>query len=64
MDSVHWAYPRSESAAQLGAYIVGDSSEDAKLSWCLASAYLFALPLGDSFIEKLPVARFLIVFHR
>ncbi|KAF9002530.1 hypothetical protein BDQ17DRAFT_1357028 [Cyathus striatus] len=40
-------YPRQESVSLKGTYTVGDASTDSQLSWCLASAYLIALPLAD-----------------
>ncbi|TFK36229.1 hypothetical protein BDQ12DRAFT_737089 [Crucibulum laeve] len=45
-DTVNWAYPKFESS-QPGAYTIGDTSTTARLSWCLASAFLLACPLGD-----------------
>ncbi|KAJ7579061.1 beach-domain-containing protein [Mycena floridula] len=45
MDVLNWSYPRAE-AAQAVDYILGDA-EETKMSWCLASAHLIALPLSD-----------------
>lgn len=45
-DTVNWAYPKAEGAPQTGTYAVGDSTDTADMSWSLASAYLFSVPLG------------------
>ncbi|KAI0746713.1 beach-domain-containing protein [Daedaleopsis nitida] len=46
VDSVQWQYPRGDANVDRP-YIIGDSSSDACLNWCIASAYLFSLPLPD-----------------
>ena len=45
-DMLSWPYPKPESSLQTGTYTIGDTSEAADMSWCLASAYLLATPLG------------------
>ncbi|KAG5653218.1 hypothetical protein H0H81_001695 [Sphagnurus paluster] len=45
-DTVNWIYPKAE-AAQIVTHTIGDSSTAAKMSWCIASSYLLATPLGD-----------------
>ncbi|KAG6816009.1 hypothetical protein H0H87_009501 [Tephrocybe sp. NHM501043] len=45
-DTLDWAYPKAE-AAQSGEYIIGDASNAANMSWCIASAYFLTTPLGD-----------------
>jgi hypothetical protein len=45
-DMLSWPYPKPESSLQEGTYTIGDASEGARMSWCLASAYLLATPLG------------------
>ncbi|GLB40924.1 putative WD40 repeats [Lyophyllum shimeji] len=45
-DTLNWAYPKPETP-QPGAYIIGDASTSAQMSWCIASAYLLTIPLGD-----------------
>ncbi|KAH9965265.1 beach-domain-containing protein [Russula dissimulans] len=47
IDLMNWAYPRPEMTAQTGTYAIGDDSEDASMSWCVASATLLSRPLGD-----------------
>jgi len=47
-DTRNWKYPKPESTSQTGAYVIGDVSKEAKMSWCIASAYLIASPLGMS----------------
>ncbi|KAH9975416.1 beach-domain-containing protein [Lactifluus volemus] len=47
IDMMSWAYPRPESTAQTGLYVIGDDSEEASMSWCMASATLLSKPLGD-----------------
>jgi hypothetical protein len=46
-DTLNWNYPGPESSAQLGTYEIGDTSEKARMSWCLASSYLLSAPLGS-----------------
>ncbi len=46
VDLVNWAYPRPETTAQTGTFTVGDDSEEASMSWCVASATLLSRPLG------------------
>jgi hypothetical protein len=46
IDMMSWAYPRPESTAQTGLYVIGDDSEEASMSWCMASATLLSKPLG------------------
>ena len=36
-DMLSWSYPKPESSLQKGAYAIGDASEAADMSWCLAS---------------------------
>jgi hypothetical protein len=45
-DTLDWSYPKPESSAQMGTFVIGDASENAKMSWCLASCYLISTPLG------------------
>lgn len=45
-DTLDWSYPKPESSAQMGMFIIGDASEKASMSWCLASCYLISTPLG------------------
>lgn len=45
-DTLDWSYPKPESSAQLGMFVIGDASETARMSWCLASCYLISTPLG------------------
>ena len=45
-DMLSWPYPKPESSLQTGTYTIGDTSEAADMSWCLASANLLATPLG------------------
>ncbi|KII85493.1 hypothetical protein PLICRDRAFT_44793 [Plicaturopsis crispa FD-325 SS-3] len=55
-DTMNLPYPRIESAAQTGTYTLGDLSDGASVSWCLASAYLLSTPIGDDiprFIQHL-----------
>ncbi|KAI0646236.1 beach-domain-containing protein [Trametes meyenii] len=47
VDSVNWPYPRGDTNGAERPYTMGDSSSDACLNWCLASAYLFSVPLSD-----------------
>ncbi|KAI0067044.1 beach-domain-containing protein [Artomyces pyxidatus] len=47
IDLVNWSYPKPDYIAQTGAYILGDDSDDAQMSWCVASATLISKPLGD-----------------
>ncbi|KAI0002519.1 beach-domain-containing protein [Russula compacta] len=47
IDLMNWAYPRPEMTAQTGTYVIGDDSEEASMSWCMASATLLSRPLGD-----------------
>ncbi len=46
IDLVNWAYPRPETTAQSGTFTIGDDSEQASMSWCVASATLLSKPLG------------------
>lgn len=46
IDLMSWAYPRPESSPQTGTYAIGDGSEEASMSWCMASAILLSKPLG------------------
>ena len=46
IDLMSWAYPRPESSPQIGTYAIGDDSEEASMSWCMASAILLSKPLG------------------
>jgi hypothetical protein len=46
IDLMDWAYPRPEMAAQSGTYMIGDDSEGASMSWCVASATLLSIPIG------------------
>ncbi|KAI9465845.1 beach-domain-containing protein [Lactarius psammicola] len=47
IDLMSWAYPRPESSPRTGTYAIGDDSEEASMSWCMASAILLSKPLGD-----------------
>ncbi|KAF8266238.1 beach-domain-containing protein [Lactarius quietus] len=47
IDLMSWTYPRPESSPQTGTYAIGDGSEKASMSWCMASAILLSKPLGD-----------------
>jgi hypothetical protein len=46
IDLMSWTYPRPESSPQAGTYAIGDDSEGANMSWCMASAILLSKPLG------------------
>lgn len=46
-ETANWAYPRPDSTAQTGTYTIGDDSDDARMSWCMASACLISKLLGD-----------------
>jgi hypothetical protein len=43
---MNWAYPRPDLGVQAGTYAIGDDSEEANMSWCVASATLLSIPLG------------------
>ncbi|KAG6877946.1 hypothetical protein C0993_001804 [Termitomyces sp. T159_Od127] len=45
-DTLDWVYPKAE-AAQLGTFVIGDASQTAKMSWCIASSYLLTIPLDN-----------------
>lgn len=45
-DTINWGYPKADVATKSGTYTVGNSSEEAQMSWCLASSYLLSVPLG------------------
>ncbi|TFK65264.1 beach-domain-containing protein [Pluteus cervinus] len=47
LDTLHWAYPKSDYSGQTIAYTIGDASSSAQMSWCIASAHFTAAPLGD-----------------
>ncbi|KAI0273049.1 beach-domain-containing protein [Russula aff. rugulosa BPL654] len=47
IDLVNWAYPRPETTAETGTFMIGDDSEQASMSWCIASATFLSRPLGD-----------------
>ncbi|KAI0049337.1 beach-domain-containing protein [Auriscalpium vulgare] len=47
IDLVNWAYPKPDTSFQVGTYMIGDDSEDAHMSWCVASATMLSKPLGD-----------------
>ena len=47
IDTINWTYPKAEGTPQTGTYTIGDSSESACMSWCLASCYLISTPLGS-----------------
>lgn len=46
-DSVNWLYPRGDNNGTDHPYTIGDNSAGACLNWCLASAYLFSVPLCE-----------------
>ncbi|KAF8233255.1 beach-domain-containing protein [Tricholoma matsutake] len=46
-DTLDWSYPKPESSAQTGTFVIGDASENARMSWCLASSHLISAPLAD-----------------
>lgn len=46
-DTLNWNYPKTESLSQAGAYMIGDPSQRTGMSWCIASTYLLASPLGS-----------------
>lgn len=46
IDLVNWAYPRLETTAETGTFMIGDDSEQASMSWCVASATFLSRPLG------------------
>ncbi|TBU31477.1 beach-domain-containing protein [Dichomitus squalens] len=46
VDSAQWPYPRGDANVDRP-YTIGDSSPGACLNWCIASAYLFSVPLPD-----------------
>ncbi|KAG7440786.1 beach-domain-containing protein [Guyanagaster necrorhizus] len=47
VETLMWAYPRSDLSAQSVEYVVGSSDSEAQMSWCIATAYLITRPLGD-----------------
>ncbi|CAL1710979.1 unnamed protein product [Somion occarium] len=47
-DSLNITYPKIEVASKDAFVLVGDTSEEATMPWCFASAYLLATPIGDS----------------
>ena len=49
IDLVNWAYPRPETTAETATFVIGDDSEQASMSWCVASATLLSKPLGMIF---------------
>jgi hypothetical protein len=49
IDLVNWAYPRPETTAETGTFMIGDDSEQASMSWCVASSTLLSKPLGMIF---------------
>ncbi len=46
VETLTWAYPRPDLSAQSVEYAVGSNDPDAQMSWCIATAYLIARPLG------------------
>ncbi len=46
-DSLTWAYPKSVFSAASTEYVLGSEDSDAQMSWCIATAYLISLPIGD-----------------
>ncbi|KAI0317827.1 beach-domain-containing protein [Amylostereum chailletii] len=47
-----WAYPKNESHTQTGTYVLGEDSDDAELSWCMASATMLTKPLGSDHLPR------------
>jgi hypothetical protein len=45
-DTLDWNYPKPETSAQMGTFVIGDVSKEASMSWCLASSYLISAPIG------------------
>ncbi|KAF5339895.1 hypothetical protein D9611_009101 [Ephemerocybe angulata] len=47
-DMLNWQYPKGESTAQRMQYSVGSVEQgEGRMSWSLASAYLFSVPVGE-----------------
>lgn len=47
-DMLNWQYPKIESTPQQMAYSIGSTEEgEGQMSWSLASAYLFSIPVGE-----------------
>ena len=61
-DMLSWPYPKPEFSLQKGTYTIGDTSEAAHMSWCLASAYLLATPLG-TYLTRSPFLVLLLPLH-
>ena len=40
VEGLNWAFPHAETGFQIGKYTIGDSSNETKMNWCLASSYL------------------------
>lgn len=41
-------FPKTDLASKGANVVIGDQSDKATMSWCFASAYLLALPIGKS----------------
>ncbi|KAH8809671.1 beach-domain-containing protein [Flagelloscypha sp. PMI_526] len=50
-DSHNLLYPKMDSSAQTLNYTLGDFTSSTRLSWCLASAHLFSVPLNDEILR-------------
>ncbi|KAK0199746.1 beach-domain-containing protein [Desarmillaria ectypa] len=47
VETLTWAYPRPDLSAHSVEYVIGSNDPEAQMSWCVATAYLIARPLGD-----------------
>ncbi|KAK0186450.1 beach-domain-containing protein [Armillaria mellea] len=47
VEALTWAYPRPDLLTHSVEYVVGSNVPEAQMSWCIATAYLVARPLGD-----------------
>lgn len=46
VETLTWVYPRADLSAHSVEYVVGSNDPEAQMSWCIATAYLIARPLG------------------
>ncbi|KAF7792655.1 hypothetical protein EIP86_003752 [Pleurotus ostreatoroseus] len=55
-DVLQLSYPKTDGMPRSGLYVIGDPSETAQMSWCIASAHFLSIPVGDDvprFIQHL-----------
>lgn len=50
-DTLAWAYPKPVFSASSTQYVLGSDDPEAQMSWCIATAYFIALPLGDDLLR-------------